>query len=254
MAAVDNIDDDTFAELLAEQMQGLLALARRMAPAGTDPADLVQDTLERAWRARGTLRSPAALPGWLRRILVNRVRDLGARGARRTELPLADDLTDDAASEVIEHLIVAEQDVELRAALRRTPPAETLAVVLADGEDWSASEIAELCGTTPAAMHKRIQRGRRHLAQELQHPHPPHDPPGELCASVYTLARERLAGTLAAAQEHEMDEHVATCDYCAPAVRAVQLLLGGLGGRPDVLLTNEQRARLRRAAAQPPAD
>lgn len=251
---MDNIDDETFALRLAEQTQGLLALARRMAPAGTDPADVVQDTLERAWRARGTLQAPAALPGWLRRILVNRVRDLGARGARRTEVPLADELTDQGAGEVIEHLLVAERDVELRAALRRTPPAETLAVVLADGEDWSVSEVAELCGTSVAAMHKRVQRGRRHLAQELQEPHPPHDPPGELCASVYSLARERIAGNLAAAQEHEMDVHVATCDYCPAAVRAVQLLLGGLREVGPVPLTDDQRARLRLAAAQPPVE
>ena len=56
--------------LLVDEAPRLLRLARRLAPDGIDPLDLVQDTAERAWRAREQLDERADATAWLRRILV----------------------------------------------------------------------------------------------------------------------------------------------------------------------------------------
>lgn len=249
---MDNVSSNDFVRQLLDASPGLHALARRVAPPGSDPVDLVQDTLERAWRSQATLQTPAALRGWLRRILINRARDLQARGALIDTVQITGALSDEAASDAAQLILAAEQHAELRAALRGAPPQEVLAVVLHDGEDWPTSEIAGLCGTTTAAMHKRLQRGRRHIARAMQQPAPPaRGKPGALCESVYELTARRIRGELGASQQAAVDAHLAGCDHCPPAVRAVQTAVGALrdSKRP---LTHEQRARLLTAAAQAP--
>lgn len=64
---------------LEEELPRLRRAASRIAPAGWEPDDLVQDVLERAWRSREVFRGDARLSTWLHRILINRVTDLGAR-------------------------------------------------------------------------------------------------------------------------------------------------------------------------------
>lgn len=71
--------DKAFGEMLEGMMSRLLRVARRMAPAGVDAQDLVQDTVERAWRARSELRDEGAAAAWLRHIMVNRLRDIARR-------------------------------------------------------------------------------------------------------------------------------------------------------------------------------
>jgi RNA polymerase sigma factor CnrH len=247
---VDTISDDTLAELLAAAAPRLLSLARRIAPAGTEPADLAQDALERAWGSRTSLHDPLRVEPWLRRILVNRARDLGRRAALREEVPFDDALphgAGDPPADLATNIIAREESAALRAALRDLPAEAVVAVVLRDGEDWTPEEVGDLVGTSPAAAHKRIQRGRAQLATALLSP-PERElrPTSPICAHAPDLARAHVDGTLSPDDEAALAEHLATCTYCPATVRAVEAALTLLHARGEP--TPDQLARLRQAA------
>ncbi len=124
--------DDELEQLLIAQAPRLLGLARRLAPHGIDAADLLQDTAERAWAARAQITDHDQAPAWLRRILVNRLRDLARRRALITfsALETAGDPPDITVQDPLAVLQTVERDGQLRAALRTLPGDELLAVVL----------------------------------------------------------------------------------------------------------------------------
>lgn len=62
------VDDDAFRDMLVVEIPRLRRLAQRVASAGTDPEDLAQDALERAWQVRTSFREQAKLSTWLHRI------------------------------------------------------------------------------------------------------------------------------------------------------------------------------------------
>lgn len=236
-----------FAALLEHAVPGLLSLARRLAPRGTEPADLVQDALERAWASRDDLQDAARMEAWLRRILVNRTRDLGRRAALREEVSYDDHLAGGDADTLAAQLIAAEHRATLRAALPSLPAEALVAVVLRDGEDWSPAEIADLLGASEAAVHKRIQRGRAQLATAmLTTEERAQRPSGPLCAHVHELARAHLDGALSVDEQTALAEHLASCTYCPVNVRAVEAAIGLLRDRDEP--SAAQLERLRQAA------
>src|SRR5437667_4518884 len=92
-AAFTDEPDDAFRRFLAEQRPTLLARARHLCRSRrADAEDLVQDTLERAWRARGRLRDGEASRGWLHSILANLFIDRARRWQRQPRLHPVDAL------------------------------------------------------------------------------------------------------------------------------------------------------------------
>src|SRR5262245_37585195 len=63
--------DSTFSAAVAPLRSGLRLHCYRMLGSSHDSDDMVQETLLRAWRARGSLEDPARLRPWLYRIATN---------------------------------------------------------------------------------------------------------------------------------------------------------------------------------------
>src|SRR5437870_13407796 len=101
---------------LSDDVPVLAALARRLCGNSFDADDLVQDTLERALRARGRYIEEGNRRGWLAVILRNRFRDR-CRVARRQAEPsdTLDDIAMPAAPEPAPWERIT--DAELEAAL-----------------------------------------------------------------------------------------------------------------------------------------
>jgi RNA polymerase sigma-70 factor (ECF subfamily) len=228
--------DDELEELLISEAPRLLGLARRLAPQGIDAADLVQDTAERAWAARAQVTDRDRAPAWLRRILVNRLRDLARRRAliAFSALETAGDPPDITVQDPLAVLQTVEREGQLRAALRTLPGDELLAVVLHDSEGWSAADVAAICGCSTAAAHKRLQRGRMRLTGALaaaagSQP----DIVDDSCHAARQLASAYLDGDLDQHQIRQVDEHLGTCACCPPVLQALQGVVAALAKEPQ---------------------
>lgn len=234
--------DPGFTGAIERARPGLLALAVRLTRDGQEAEEALQDTLERAWTRRDQLRAPEATGAWLRRILARTVVDR-ARG-RPPAQPLPEEALEALLPDVADPLsliIAAEDELQLRAALRRIPEAERLALVLHDAEGWPAAEIAALLDSSTGAVHKRIQRGRAHLLVALANAGPitPADP-------SCRLARRAVAdaGLDFHTDSPDLAAHLAHCPRCPATLQAAIGVIGALGQARIERIDADQRVRL----------
>ncbi len=156
----------------------LLAVATRMTRNPTEAEDLVQDTLVKAMRAREQFQTGTNMRAWLLRILTNTFINRYRRGGLEKavfEGPDADPLADgwvsaatmsamrDPESAALRPVLEA----EIRQALEELPEEFRLAVVLADVEEMSYREIADIMGCPIGTVMSRLHRGRRMLKSRL---------------------------------------------------------------------------------------
>ncbi|MDA0632687.1 sigma-70 family RNA polymerase sigma factor [Nonomuraea sp. MCN248] len=165
----------------------LLVHCYRMLGSIHDAEDLVQETFLRAWRSYDGFEGRSSLRYWLYRIatsacltaLEHRSRRLLPSGLgapaddpdgplslapEGTEWvhPLPGPLTTDPAA-----LVVSRGDVRLAfiAALQHLPARQRAVLILRDVLAWRAAEVADLLGTTTAAVNSALQRARAHIRQ-----------------------------------------------------------------------------------------
>ena len=155
---------DRLEELFEAHHGRLYALATRMAVAGDEASDLVQETFLRAANARrGIPAGPGAEP-WLVRILVNLCRDRYRRRAFRGQQRAAMRPTSESPSP--ESAVTARDAV--REALSQLPPRRRAVVVLRELEDLDTRDVAELLGMTAVTVRWHLSKGRHQLRELLE--------------------------------------------------------------------------------------
>jgi RNA polymerase sigma-70 factor, ECF subfamily len=162
-------------------LQALYAAALRMTRNEKDAEDLVQDTLLRAYRFFDTFEAGTNCKAWLFRILTNvfcnRYREREREHEIMTEAESSDANLEqflagvgqgadgrDAEGALLGRMVSA--DVEK--ALAAVPPDFRMAVILADLEDFSYKEIAEIMECPAGTVMSRLYRGRK-ILQGLLH-------------------------------------------------------------------------------------
>jgi RNA polymerase sigma-70 factor (ECF subfamily) len=159
-------------------LPALYAAALRMTRHEKDAEDLVQDALLRAYRFFDTFEAGTNCKAWLFRILTNvfcnryrererehEIMNEAEASSANVEQFLAGAGADaaDAESALLGHMVSA--DVEK--ALASLPPDFRMAVILADLEDFSYKEIAEIMECPAGTVMSRLYRGRKLLQQLL---------------------------------------------------------------------------------------
>ena len=128
--------------------------------------DLVQESISRALKNNQQLRDPAALDGWLFKILVNCWRDC-CRG-KRDLLPIEDDsLTDEQTPESIHGRDAMIRHV--RSAVKKLKSEHREIISLVDLEQMSYKEVADILDIPMGTVMSRLCRARNQLREELQH-------------------------------------------------------------------------------------
>jgi RNA polymerase sigma-70 factor (ECF subfamily) len=172
----------------------LLAFCYQLLGSPFDAEDAVQDTLERAWRARATF-DPAvgALSTWVFRIARNVCVDRLRETPRR---PLPRDLRDpgiEVGAPLVPALdvpwltpaprswwtasdpeLAAEQSDRIRlavtAVLQALPPRQRGIFILREVLGYSAAETAAIFETSPTAVHSALQRARVAVQERTRRP------------------------------------------------------------------------------------
>ncbi len=156
----------------------LYSAAMRMTRNRSDAEDLVQEAYLRAYRGYGSFEEGTNLRAWLFRILTNTYINTYRAKQRRpqeTELNEVEDLymyrrisgVDVAARSAEDTLFDLFTDDEVKAALENLPESFRMPVLLADVEDFSYKEIAEMLDIPMGTVMSRLHRGRKAMQKAL---------------------------------------------------------------------------------------
>jgi RNA polymerase sigma-70 factor (ECF subfamily) len=180
---------EEFGRLTEPFRRELLAHCYRMLGSVDDAEDLVQETYLRAWRSFDGFEARSSLRTWLYRIATNVCLTAIERRGRRPlpsglggpgdpdqrltpaqpEIawlqPIPDLLLPATADPAV--LVASRSGVRLAlvAALQYLPARQRVVLILRDVLAWRAVEVAELLGTTTAAVNSTLQRARTQLAR-----------------------------------------------------------------------------------------
>jgi RNA polymerase sigma-70 factor (ECF subfamily) len=138
----------------------------------------VQETYLRAYKGFGNFEAGTNLRAWLFRILTNTYINTYRAKQRRpqeTELNEVEDLylyrkvasADQASRSAEDTLFDLFTDDEVKAALENLPEQFRLPVLLADVEEFSYKEIAEMLDIPIGTVMSRLHRGRKAMQKAL---------------------------------------------------------------------------------------
>ena len=154
-----------FGVLVARHHDHLWAVALRMMRSPDDAADVLQDSMVKAFRAAPGFRGESAVSTWLHRITVNTSLD-ALRSRSRREV-LASDHVDRAPAAGRDPVSTRETALDVAAALAAIPADQRAAVVLVDMVGFSVAEAAVVLECPPGTVKSRCSRARTRLAHLL---------------------------------------------------------------------------------------
>ena len=171
-------DQSDFAQQAMQHAPQLYSAALRMTRSKSDAEDLVQETYLRAYRSFATFTEGTNLRAWLFRILTNTfINSYRAKQRRVQETDLGDvedlylyrrvsglDVASRSAEDTLFDLFT---DDEVKGALEALPDSFRVPVLLADVEDFSYKEIAEMLDIPIGTVMSRLHRGRKAMQKAL---------------------------------------------------------------------------------------
>jgi RNA polymerase sigma-70 factor, ECF subfamily len=148
---------DELGDRLLVWLPRLRRYARALAGRREDADDLVQDTLERAWRREDRWQAVGDMRAWLFSIMHNLHVDAARR--KRPALVELDEEQPEPAAALPEPLAIR----DLQAALERLPVEQREVVLLVALEDMSYADAARALGIPIGTVMSRLARGRERL-------------------------------------------------------------------------------------------
>ncbi len=158
----------------------LYSAALRMTRNPADAEDLVQETFLKAYRSFTTFEEGSNLRAWLYRILTNTYINMYRARQRRPQETDLNDIEDFylyrrigsieaalASRSAEDQLFDLFTDDEVKQALEDLPENFRLPVLLADVEDFSYKEIAEMLDIPIGTVMSRLHRGRKAMQRAL---------------------------------------------------------------------------------------
>lgn len=165
-------DGKAFATLMERHEGRIFTLALKMTGNRTDALDATQDTFISAFRQADKFRGESAFSTWLYRIGINACKDLLRRRGRLPE-PSEDETLERASLPSRSTTDDVDLRLDISAALAHLSEDYRQAVVMHDIGGIPYEDIAQATGVAIGTVKSRISRGRRQLAELLEHPGAP---------------------------------------------------------------------------------
>src|ERR1043166_361236 len=170
--------DAALSDLLARHGEPLFHYLIRQLQSETEAADLAQEAFVRVYQNCGKFDSRQRFSTWLYAIATNLCRDRFRWRARHSQVSLdsENEQTGGSLSGQLpdgkpapdESLQKAERAESVRRAVAGLPEELRTPLILAEFEDRSQAEIAEVLQCSPKAVEMRLYRARQQLRERLQ--------------------------------------------------------------------------------------
>jgi len=169
VARVLDGDVEAFALLVDRYQDEFIAYAKHMTGSGDEAADIVQESLVRAFRSLHRCGDPTRFKGWLFRIVSNQCKTHVTRRKRRKKDRL-DDIPEEIPSSHEADAVARTNELrgQLETALEQLPADQREALVLKYIQECSLVEMTDLLGASTSALKMRLKRGREALRMELE--------------------------------------------------------------------------------------
>lgn len=243
---------------MTEQLPGLLRYALALTRDSDAAADLVQETMLRAWERADQFRGESGLGTWLHRIMYRRFLDDQRRPGpvvmAEADLVAANDRNwaDDAYSVSAEVVLERAEDRDaLKDALIRLPVTYRAAVLLHDVEGLTMAEVAQIQEVSLAAAKQRLRRGRQLLVSALARGA---ERRAELdgvpldCWTARSRISDYLDDELDSRGRLQLEKHLAGCPTC-PALYAAMVgvtsALAAISRDPESVIPEPLATRVR---------
>lgn len=175
----DNTTRKEFEELTLPHLDPLYSAALRLTKNDRDAEDLVQDTFLRAYRFFDKFERGTNIKAWLFRILTNTFINRYRRTVKERSI------VEGSEKEAVQERFVSRRATEFASnpeqflfdrllsddvlrAIDELPIDFRLVVILADLQDFSYNEIAEIVGCPVGTVMSRLYRGRKLLQKKLK--------------------------------------------------------------------------------------
>ena len=148
-------------------LEDLFRTATRLVMDRSEAEDLLQEVYLQAWKSFGRYEPGTNCRAWLYKILFNKLNHQRRRKFSQGRWLQADDalLAETVAYEPsVRHDLTDEEVIE---ALDRLPSNFREVVLLADVEEFSYKEVAEVLGVPIGTVMSRLSRGRKQLRDAL---------------------------------------------------------------------------------------
>lgn len=170
-------EQTAFLERAIEQYgKATYSFALRLTHNEADARDLTQEAFIRVYRAWRSFVPGTSFLSWIYRIVTNLHRDELRRRKGRYQEEIPDDNMPQAfggerplAVEPIEELVESQYSETMSKALAALSPDQRQVIVLADVEEYSYQEIAEIVGCSIGTVRSRLHRARLQLRKLVQH-------------------------------------------------------------------------------------
>lgn len=248
MAAVDTGVVTDFALATTPLRRELLAHCYRMLGSWDDAEDAVQETYLRGLRGWRDFEHRATVRTWLYRIAtnvcLNAARDRGRRALPSGLGAPAEGITDSSEPLPPDAWVqpIDDHRTDLRLALvagmQTLPPAQRAVLLLRDVLAFPTAEVADMLGTSPAAVKSSLRRARSLLAETAPDPHDvvePASPAARRLLDAYVTAFETadvevLTAVLRADATLEL---VPAREWYAGRTTCARVFAGAVGGPGD---------------------
>jgi RNA polymerase sigma-70 factor (ECF subfamily) len=161
-------DVEAFGILVDRYQHAFAAYATQMTGSPDDAADVIQESLVRAFRFLGRCQDPANFKAWLFRIVSNQCKTYIARVSGKRSLPLETAAELSSRDDPARDATVADLRRRVREALLDLPADQREALLLKYVEGLSLPEMAEALSVSVPALKMRLLRGREGLREKLE--------------------------------------------------------------------------------------
>jgi RNA polymerase sigma-70 factor (ECF subfamily) len=256
LAAARRGDRAALSELLALHQQRVFGFGVKMCGDPEDARDVAQDTLMTMARTVREFRGDSSLSTWLYTVarsfcIKKRRRSKGAPAFHEPLDHATQERTAEPAATPEQMLLGREARETVAAALDQLEPEAREVVVLRDIEGLTAAEVAQVTGTSVAAVKSRLHRARAALRERLLAVvgGEPALPAPASCPDVLTMLSRKLEDEISPDVCAEMEQHVAGCPHCTSLCASLKRSLAVCKVLPTPEVPAQVRESLRQAVA-----